>query len=756
MAIDLITLASPEIAKVIIKTAWEGGGKVSRWLGGGLSEATEQLIFDASKQYVRNYEERHGILKVLGMREPVDLETIYTTVQFLGSEGIRRFESIENLESAYRAGERRRYSFEKCEKEDGLEVANRKQFLMILGAPGAGKSTFLRRIGLEALKGRKGRYRPECIPVFVELKRFITGEVNLEAVIIDELETCRFPSAQKSVSKLLEQGKLLILLDGLDEVPTAQMNKAIGQIQDFVDRYDKNRFIASCRTAAYRSSFRRFSDVEMSSFDDEQIKQFIFNWFQTQQDRQMGTAQRCWDLLQQPDYAATKELAQTPLLLTFLCLVFDDSQTFPKNRAVLYGEALDVLLKKWAAEKRIQRDPIYQDLTVALEEIMLAEIAYTNFLADRLFFSQREVVEQIKTFLASNLNAPRHLDGEQVLQAIQIQQGIVIERAQGVLSFSHLTLQEYLTARHIADNDLSSNLLVGQLLKEHIIDQRWRVVFILISGLARGGSDQLLLNMETTLQSFISTVKLKSLLTWSEDITKGCIRSFKPEAKRAIALFFACTLNFELYKDSYIDLSHELVFDHSRTLKLLHRERQHKLVRDLFSNSNGTIRVQLEQHRNIARDLARDLTRDLAIDRTRTLDLALDLVRAFSQVIIDKHDINLEHSLDLVRTLDLTEIFTAVDFTALLSKLEAMKNTVLISDSSHQARQKLADCFQQIWYTALHLNPEWLDLSEEEKQSLENYLYANELMIRCKEAALRVSPQVWNEIESRMLTVAQS
>ena len=62
-----------------------------------------------------------------------------------------------------------------------------------------------------------------------------------------------FPQAQKSVEKLLDKGKLLILLDGLDEVPTKNMDRVINKIQDFVDKHDKNRFLISCRTAAYNN-----------------------------------------------------------------------------------------------------------------------------------------------------------------------------------------------------------------------------------------------------------------------------------------------------------------------------------------------------------------------------------------------------------------------------------------------------------------------------------------------------------------------
>jgi predicted NACHT family NTPase len=50
---------------------------------------------------------------------------------------------------------------------------------MVLGAPGAGKSTFLRKIGLEALKGEKGEYKHSCIPVFIDLKKFTEQEIDI-------------------------------------------------------------------------------------------------------------------------------------------------------------------------------------------------------------------------------------------------------------------------------------------------------------------------------------------------------------------------------------------------------------------------------------------------------------------------------------------------------------------------------------------------------------------------------------------------
>jgi len=337
-----------ELGKLIIKTFWDKGGKALGGASQSLNDEIKKLIYKASKQYVNNYNQRHGILKVLGMREPVALESVYTGVRFLDEKDIRSLGSIADLEEDYRTAQKRKFQREHSWKE-GLRVAKETQYLMVLGGPGAGKSTFLRRMGLEALKLNKGEFQHHCIPVFIELKRFNSDKIDIKEVIAEELRICRFPSPNESTTKLLEQGKLLILLDGLDEVPSKNLNESIGKIQDFVDLYDTNRFIISCRTAAYRSGFRRFTDVAMADFNDEQIECFIKNWFQSESDKNAGTAQKCWKILQKTENAAAKELAHTPLLLTFLCLVYERSQRFPNNRSILYCKALRILLEEWAA-----------------------------------------------------------------------------------------------------------------------------------------------------------------------------------------------------------------------------------------------------------------------------------------------------------------------------------------------------------------------------------------------------------------------
>jgi predicted NACHT family NTPase len=260
---------------------------------------------------------------------------------------------------------------------------------------------------------------------------------------------------QECTKRLLEQGKLLVLFDGLDEVPTELLGQMTGAIKDLVDRYSKNRFIASCRIAAYRSfqNFSRFTDVAIANFDELQIQCFIENWFKSHDRPEWG--EECQKRLNNDDHKATRELAQTPLLLTLICILFLKRGEFPTKRSTLYAEAVWTLLAEWDASKDIVRQQPYKGLDTKCKEILLAEIAYSNFTSNNLFIQQGEITQQIEQILGEMLDEKR-IDGRDVLRAVEEQHGLLVNRYDDIYSFSHLTIQEFLTAKHIIDNQLDS------------------------------------------------------------------------------------------------------------------------------------------------------------------------------------------------------------------------------------------------------------------------------------------------------------
>ena len=296
---------------------------------------------------------------------------------------------------------------------------------------------------------------------------------------------CGFPEdkAHEFVMHVLSGGKCLVLLDGFDEV-AGNTDRAVSEINQLVQRCPNNRYVLSCRLAAHSYVFESFVDVEMADFDDEQVDSFVRNWF----GKDAKTASECLLRLRDPENKPIRELASVPLLLTLLCIAYDDALDFPPNRADLYKDAMDALLKKWDTSRRVKREDVYKWMTLRQKEVMLSRIAASTFEQGRYFIPrvdlETRIAEHISNLQGSAPDAattPLSVESETVLRSIEAHHGLLVERAKGVYSFSHLTVQEYFTARHIVDTEAGGS--VDKLIAKHLFEAEWREVFLLIAGM---------------------------------------------------------------------------------------------------------------------------------------------------------------------------------------------------------------------------------------------------------------------------------
>ena len=524
-----ISALAQKLASTILEVVQKSGNNLLK------SYSNRRSIHQASKIYAQECVRKYGVLQVLRMQEPLSLNDIYTTTRLIEHSSFS-LTTIESLEESFRQTSRAALTNLEKDTIDGFSVVRKCKNITVLGEPGAGKSTFLKRVGLESLKqlnSKQGIFENYYIPVFIELKRLNSSEASLNSLIEDEFKGSGFPEGVEFSKALLEQGKLLLLFDGLDEARIHENYFITDKIQDFVDRYNKNRFIISCRTAAFQTTLKNFNNFLISDFSDTEIEKFITNWFHSDLDREEETAKRFWSLLKTPEYSATKELAHRPLLLTFLCMVYDRSQHLPGKRSILYKRALDILLEEWSADKRITHTEMYRGFDVELEKILLSELAYTSLQCGKVFFGEDEIVRKIKTFVASTLDTPKHLNGKKILEAIAIQQGILVERAKYVYSFSHLTLQEYLAAKYVSQDYRRTTFLV----ENYIEQEEWREVFLLVSGLI-DNSDEFLSMMQHKAQEKILQInKIDSLLNWLSTISIQKNTSWQISIERVFSVY---------------------------------------------------------------------------------------------------------------------------------------------------------------------------------------------------------------------------
>jgi hypothetical protein len=662
----------------------------------------DRLVQEKYEKVKTYYEKCYGTLKVLGMHKPRNIESVYTLVYFY-IYAIRSFEFIDPLEQISNKVNSREFQFQYKDKQERITFVKNQQYLMVLGEAGTGKSTFLRKVGLEALK------KDDCIPVLIEMKKIQDKNINLEKFIAEVFRICEVSEPEQFTSQALKSGKLLILLDGLDEVPKNFLTKAISEIETFVNKYDKNRFIVSCRTAAYHSTLHRFYDVEIAEFDDDQIQQFIYNWFNCEADEQANKADKFWELLQKPENSAVKMLAYTPLFLTYLCLIYDRFQNFLDNRSRLVKKVVRLLLEEWASQKLIDQDEIYPELHLEEQENLLSKIAYTSFESDRRLLNEDEIVQEIKTFLATKFNAPKYLNGRAVLTAITVQQGIFVERADKVFSFPYLPIHEYFTAKYIVDHNQLKKLVT-----EHLTNARWKEVFLYVSGLLDGGADDLLLLMEEEAQKHINIAKLQTLLNWAEQATTGSAGDFKPVEKRAVAIRIAMAIaHGDAYANTYADAD-------ACTYANTYADAYADACTNAYGNANTY--AYIGAHPN-----------------------AYVYINAIAE--------NIARAINYTREFGELKIFNNVNLTMLIDEFRELETQIPDVKQPLEKRHIFFRRLHQTLLNAFKLSSDMIDLSSLEAKSLKNYLYANDLIIQCKKASLRVSPQTWEAIETRMLLV---
>ncbi|MEH1927624.1 NACHT domain-containing NTPase [Nostoc sp.] len=493
------------------------------------------IDIDAIVQVVREkikplIQERCGTMRVLDMTQPIGLNDIYTSVNILEKITGQRRLGIDELLQQCKSQDFDLFGLNRITEKrvPGLEAVEKYSKLMILGKPGAGKTTFLKYLAIQCIKGE---FQAERVPIFITLKGFAEA-ANKPGLLQYITEDAINPIS--SIQDVITYGKALVLLDGLDEVKEEDSDRILKEIREFSDRFPKNQFVMTCRIAAREYTFEKFTEVEVADFDDNQISNFANNWFKKKAVKPETFIKRL------EENNRIKQLAVSPLLLMLLCLAFEESGDFPANRSELYKEGLDALLKKWDAKRGIQRDQIYKKLSFQRKEDLLSKMALTTFESSEYFFKQK-VAEQYITEYIRNLpdantdEAALQLDSEQVLRSIEHHHGLIIERAKRIYSFSHLTFHEYFTAREFVVVRQSSKEALQNLVS-HITEKRWREVFLLAVGMSPS-ADRLLLLMKEKIDVIVSSdIGLQRLLAWVNQKSFSVQVPYKISAVRALYL----------------------------------------------------------------------------------------------------------------------------------------------------------------------------------------------------------------------------
>ncbi len=444
----------------------------------------------------------HASLPVAGfktrLRVPIDVEEIYVPLGAmldLRATGDAVFpDGTEAEKRLHECGEAKEISLpEAC-----LECGRRdRRGIVILGDPGSGKTTHLKRLLLWCLRETPEKHGlpKDMLPVFLPLRNLRDLSHGLDAFIEQELDNPHFGCSSGFGRRLLDRGNLLFLLDGLDEVPElAHRVKVAHWIEEGLQHHHTCRFVVTCRFAGYPPEVRlgaQFLEIHVRPLTKEQAEEFVRKWYRivetglaSDPDQAGILAQRRADdlvaRLQEPEFRARRvfELTRNPLLLTNLCLVHRDRGSLPRSRARLYEECIDVLLELWQGAKGLPPTVTAQTGRRVLQPAALW--------MHRKEGRTRATAAELAPVIEPSLKTVRWSEGSaaEFLRTIRDRSGLLTGWGQDTYGFMHLGFQEYLAAweirrRHFEDQD--PNVL--RELAAHFGESWWQEVSLILLAL---------------------------------------------------------------------------------------------------------------------------------------------------------------------------------------------------------------------------------------------------------------------------------
>jgi formylglycine-generating enzyme required for sulfatase activity/energy-coupling factor transporter ATP-binding protein EcfA2 len=489
------------------------------WPGPSPLDGTEAL-----KRYLDNLIDSHQHLHLQGIRaggQPlsVNLEKVYISLtavekdmQGLGVPiaTLRGAAAVVREGSGLPAGEQRslpvNVALERCKR------------LVIIGDPGSGKTTLLTYLALtyardlrdnagtvqDRLKLKEQGLLPILLPLrdlgqYIKMQHTDPGGDG-PALLIDYLQD--YYAAQSIqlpkdfFARPLESNAAVILLDGMDEVADIRLRQRVARIiEKFAVRYPGNRFVVTSREVGYEGAARisaEFGLVKVRNFNPDEVRQFVHDW--TCAIEITLAEHESPDIVRIAEEQAERliraiegnsrisDLAVNPLLLTVIALVHRYRAALPERRSELYEEAVEVLLARWDEAKGLEIETMLagRPLDAGDRRALLEPVAF--WLHER---QQREIdLDSLRSLLLHPFKNMAAGDAaiaskavEAFLKLIGERSGLIIERGVGVYSFAHLTFQEYLAARAVADREDAISYTLSRLGSPW-----WREVILLEAG----------------------------------------------------------------------------------------------------------------------------------------------------------------------------------------------------------------------------------------------------------------------------------
>ncbi|MBW4578662.1 MAG: HEAT repeat domain-containing protein [Tildeniella nuda ZEHNDER 1965/U140] len=361
---------------------------------------------------------------------------------------------------------------------------------VILGDPGAGKSSLLQYLALEWVEGKT-----EMLPLLIELREYAIAHANGFLEFLHKGRGADWQFDQQQLHQYLLEHPTLVMFDGLDEVfDRATQSTVTDDIIRFAQQYPQAKVLVTSRIVGYspeRLQHAEFKHFTLQPLDTDEIHEFIDRWYTLallNDPDKPRLVQRLKDAI--ANSKAIQNLADNPLLLTMMAIL-NRRQELPRDRADLYDQASRVLLYHWDVDHKRLQLPM-DTIGRREKQELLRAIAYEmqageDGLKGNLISADRLTCILTDYLRDQGFNEPRE-KANKLIDQLRHRNFILCDRGADTYGFVHRTFLEYFCAVEIVNRFEKQRIITFEQLRDEVFgqhwqDEAWREVLQLICGM---------------------------------------------------------------------------------------------------------------------------------------------------------------------------------------------------------------------------------------------------------------------------------